>query len=344
MKLTAGLLRALLTLLALAAGGGAGYMGWRAQQLSASLKQAQTEQARLQATAQQMQARGSTLEQQNVQLSQQTQSLAQDRDNLLAQLTQMQSKVQRLEAISGEHQQVVEERHMLEDLLQRTAEENRTLRSELPAIQEQLEQLQQAYERSAMERERLVGELADAKEHSQEERLRQDLLAQKQEEDELKKLLKAMHKEVEEVERREGRARAQLVELQKDYSQAVDENGRLKQHVETIPGRVTQLAKQHQQLLKETADVHYNLGVFLTQSREYDRAVGEFRKVIELRPDDADSHYNLGIIYAEHLPNRELAMKHFRRYLELNPHATDASRVQAYIATWQAWQAKERIN
>jgi chromosome segregation ATPase len=344
MKPSGGWIGALLSLLVLAAGALAAYMGWNAQQLHTSLARAKTEQVQLQANTQELQARGSTLEQQNTQLSQKAQSLSQDRDNLLAQLTQMKGKVVQLEEISGEHQQVVEERHMLEDLLQRTAQENQTLRSELPAIQDQLEQLQQAYERSATERERLVGELAEAKEHSQEERLRQDLMAQKQEEDELKKLLKAMHKEVEEVERREARARAQLVALQKDYSQAVDENGRLKQHVETIPGRVTQLAKQHQQLLKETADVHYNLGVFLTQSRDFERAVSEFGKVIELRPDDADSHYNLGMIYAEHLPNRERAMKHFRRYLDLNPHATDASRVQAYIATWQAWQAKERIN
>ncbi len=339
-----GLISALLALLVFVAGAGAVYMGRQSQQLADSLRKEKSEKEQLAASVQETQTRSAGLEQQATQASQAAQALTQDRDNLLVQVTQLRDKLEGLEKISGYQEQMKEERDMLEELLQKTAEENRTLRSELPSLQERLEEVKLAYENSTHERERLVAELAEAKEGSTEEQLKEELQAQQQEETELKNLLKAMHKEVEEVEKRESRARAQLQQLQKDYAAAVDENGSLKQHVETIPGRVTQLAKQHEQLLKETADVHYNLGVFLAQTKDYKRAVNEFRKVIELRPDDADSHYNLGMIYAEHLPNRERAMEHFRLYLEMNPHATDATRVKEYIATWQAWQAEERLN
>ncbi len=90
--------------------------------------------------------------------------------------------------------------------------------------------------------------------------------------------------------------------------------------------------------------MHYNLGVILSRQKDYRRAAVEFRKVIELRPDDADAHYNLGVIYAEHVPNRSKALAYFRKYLALNPRSQDASWVKQYIATWQAWEGKERLN
>jgi tetratricopeptide (TPR) repeat protein len=69
----------------------------------------------------------------------------------------------------------------------------------------------------------------------------------------------------------------------------------------------------------------------------------EFQKVVELRPEDGDAYYNLGVIYAEHLPDRERAMANFRRYLQLKPGADDATWVKQYIASWQAWEGKERL-
>jgi tetratricopeptide (TPR) repeat protein len=110
-----------------------------------------------------------------------------------------------------------------------------------------------------------------------------------------------------------------------------------------MPQNVTKIAKEHERLLKENADMHYNLGVLFSQNKQFERASVEFRKVIELRPDDADAHYNLGLIHAEHLPDREKALSHFRRYLALNPRGKDSNWVQQYIASWQAWGAKERL-
>ena len=118
-------------------------------------------------------------------------------------------------------------------------------------------------------------------------------------------------------------------------------SNRLKRQNTMIPSDVSQLAREHQRLLKESADMHYNLGVLFSQQKEFQRAEIEFRKTIELRPDDADAHYNLGVIYAEHVPNKEKAMANFRRYLQLTPRASDASWVKQYIASQQAWEAKE---
>ena len=117
----------------------------------------------------------------------------------------------------------------------------------------------------------------------------------------------------------------------------------MKRQSKNVPSDVARLAQQHERLVRETADMHYNMGVLFSKNKQYYQAVAEFRKVIELRPDDADAHYNLGVIYAEDLPDREKAVAHFRRYLEISPRAHDASWVKQYIASWQAWEAKERL-
>ena len=337
------LMSALLTVLLIAAAGGAAYMWLRAKRMAHAVDQLHHDKESLETLRHELEIRQQTLETQYNTLTESSKALTQDRDNLRAQLLQAQTSLKGFEEKAGYSQQVQQERDMLETLLKQTAEENRVLRNELPDVQKRAEELQQSYQQSAQERERLVKELAEVKDHSREEQLKQELAAQKQAEKELRNLLKAMHREVEEIDRREAKSRLQLQKLQKDYTSAMDENNKLKNNVDRLPGDVALMAKQHQQLLKETADVHYNLGVYLTRSKEFERAVTEFRKVLELRPDDADAHYNLGMIYAEHLPNRQRAMEHFRRYLALNPNAVDASRVKEYIASWQAWEAKERL-
>jgi tetratricopeptide (TPR) repeat protein len=91
-------------------------------------------------------------------------------------------------------------------------------------------------------------------------------------------------------------------------------------------------------LLKENAILHYNLGVFYTQKQEYDSALAEFQKVLELNPNDPATHYNLGVIYAEFLNNKPKAMMHFKRYLASSPKDKDAERAKKYLLTWEKWE------
>ena len=117
-----------------------------------------------------------------------------------------------------------------------------------------------------------------------------------------------------------------------------NENKFLKQKLVSYERKLTQVAPLKDRLLKENAVLHYNLGVFYLQKQEYNDAVTEFQKVLELNPDDAPTHYNLGIIFAEYLSNRSRAIFHFKRYLSLDPKDKDADRAKKYILTWETWQ------
>jgi tetratricopeptide (TPR) repeat protein len=116
------------------------------------------------------------------------------------------------------------------------------------------------------------------------------------------------------------------------------DNRLLKQKVESYPRKLYQVALLKDRLLKENAVLHYNLGVYCIQKQEYNDAIAEFDKVLELNPNDAATHYNLGIVYADYLNDKTKAILHFKRYLAINPNDKDAERAKKYILTWETWE------
>ena len=136
----------------------------------------------------------------------------------------------------------------------------------------------------------------------------------------------------------------QYKELRKKYQQALEVNKKIERKLGEIPKKFIEIARENKLLLKETALMHYNLGVFYTQEKQYKRAIAEFEKALELKPEDAYAYFNLGYIYAEYLVNRPRAIKYFRLYLKLaTKEDKDADWVKRYILTWQAWDANTPI-
>lgn len=113
-------------------------------------------------------------------------------------------------------------------------------------------------------------------------------------------------------------------------------------HVQ-IPKDVMKIAQDRDKLIRENADLHYNLGVMLSKSGDYKNAAAEFTRAIQLRPDDAYSHFNLGKLYADYLPEKEKAIDYFKTYLRLQPQAQDSGWVRSFIATFKASRAEEKL-
>lgn len=136
--------------------------------------------------------------------------------------------------------------------------------------------------------------------------------------------------------------REKLNKRNTDYSVAVKKNRMLEQKITQAPNKFVEIARQNKTLIKQTANMHYNLGVFYMKNKEYLRAVAEFEKSIELAPDDAYSQFNLGYIYAEYLISRAKAIEHFRQYLRLaKGQDKDIDWVKRYILTWEAYEGKK---
>ena len=136
---------------------------------------------------------------------------------------------------------------------------------------------------------------------------------------------------------------AEVEASEKQYEEIKKENRYLAQEATQFPKKFADLARHNRKLVKETADMHYNLGVSNIKNKEFGRAIKEFEKVLELKPQDAYANYNLGYIYAEHLVDRHKAIKYFKDYLAYAPDARDSNWVRKYIMTWQTWYGKNQL-
>lgn len=97
---------------------------------------------------------------------------------------------------------------------------------------------------------------------------------------------------------------------------------------------LAELSGQNQErskLRSETATMHYNLAVILTDQRNYPAAIREYEKVLETRPNDVDAHYNLAIIYDDYLKNNKKALEHYRQYVKIAPDAPEVQQVRRWI-------------
>jgi chromosome segregation protein len=136
--------------------------------------------------------------------------------------------------------------------------------------------------------------------------------------------------------------RMQVKDARIRYEKAMVKNKQLEKKAQALPTRFAEIARENKILIKETALMHYNLGVFYTKNKEYSRAIAEFEKAVELNPDDPTPYFNLGYIYAEYVLNRPLAIEKFRKYLSLvKTEDKDVDWVKRYILTWQTWEGKK---
>jgi tetratricopeptide (TPR) repeat protein len=117
-------------------------------------------------------------------------------------------------------------------------------------------------------------------------------------------------------------------------------NRSLNTTIDQAPDHVRGLAKQNEQLIRETAQMHYNMGVLFTDNQKYDMATKEFERALELDPNDQRAHYNLGYLYAEQFSKPDQATEHFKRFLELDPQSQQAEAVKSYLLEKHTYQGK----
>ena len=60
------------------------------------------------------------------------------------------------------------------------------------------------------------------------------------------------------------------------------------------------------------------MGKFYFMNNKYDQAVAEFKKVLELNPNNAEAYYNIGLIN-ETSNNTDEAKKMYSKVLSINP-------------------------
>jgi len=91
------------------------------------------------------------------------------------------------------------------------------------------------------------------------------------------------------------------------------------------------LRKRYNELAKEAAVTHYNLGVLYMGQGQRREAAEEFEYALLLNPNDPLAHYNLGILYGTYLSQPQKALAGYKEYLRLLPSAKDSQQVEERI-------------
>ncbi len=166
----------------------------------------------------------------------------------------------------------------------------------------------------------------------------------------LEQKIKTLTDRLKKIMGREDKMKKQIMTSEKNLNQLKKQNTALagankgmNQMVAGVPVKFARIAQENRELVKETSEMHYNLGVFYTQNKNFKMAVKEFERALAIDPDNAKSHYNLGYLYAEEFDKHEQAIMHFQRFLEINPAAKEAEAIRTYLLMRQTFGDKAAV-
>jgi tetratricopeptide (TPR) repeat protein len=120
---------------------------------------------------------------------------------------------------------------------------------------------------------------------------------------------------------------ADVVRLQKDIEDYKRKVKNIEAERDKAVSEMARALKQREDLIRDSAILHYNLGSIFFKQREYKKAIDEFRRSADLNPLLADAYYNLAIICDDYLADVNSAIIYYKKYLELTPNAKDINQV-----------------
>lgn len=95
-------------------------------------------------------------------------------------------------------------------------------------------------------------------------------------------------------------------------------------------------------LTQKYTKAHYHRGLIQSQLGNYEQAVINYNKAVELDPDFAPVYYERGTAH-HHLGQDDLAIKDFEYYLELASEADNKQVVRETIDQLRAGQSPESV-
>jgi len=151
-----------------------------------------------------------------------------------------------------------------------------------------------------------------------------------QEKEKIQKGLEDAQKIIETKEAELERLNLSLKRIQEQTSKEISkEKETLEKQRKELAAKISSLTAT---LKKERALFNYNLGVAYTQAKFYDDAIEAYEKALKVDSDMAEAYYNLALLYENIEQDYELAIQHYRKYLELAKDSSDREEAEGAIA------------
>lgn len=282
-----------------------------------------------------------------------------DRNNVLEQTKNLVQEKSKWTEMEEEFQGLKKSNALFMDQKDKIHSENQKLKHDLAAIMDHFDQLKESYQEIQVKQDKLDTENAGLRtllakkiqEAPEYQALSRELGSFRNEnktqsntiktlDAKLKKALdyikKIQDRDLKFAKQAQG-SKKTLDALKTENVKLQQTNGVLNKNVEDTPDHFRKMAEQNRTLLKETAEMHYNMGVLFTQNKNYPLAVKEFLRALDFDPNNVKAHYNLGYIYSEQMDKHDEAMSHFEKYLELNPDGKESESIRSYLMVRNAY-------
>jgi tetratricopeptide (TPR) repeat protein len=301
------------------------------------------------------------LEKDYAELKKKYEDLETDRNNVLTQTKNLLQEKAKWTEIEAQVENLKKANKLFMSQKEKLLEENQRLKTEVESIlqnfdslkasyQEMLEKEEESQKENASLRDLLTKQVQGTPEYQlldrESKRLRDENVKLGQTitlmEDKLKKALDRIKKDqVRELSMlRQVRGQKQMLDDIQAQNQVLTKTNReLNDLINQAPTRIRDMAAQNQQLMKETAEMHYNVAVFFTENKQFTQAEREYLRALDFDPNNLKVHYNLGYLYSEEMSKHDKAMFHLEKYLQLSPNSKESESIRSYIATRQAWNA-----
>lgn len=243
----------------------------------------------------------------------------------------------------SEINRATDEKNSLYEKLKTATEENNKLKGQIANLQDSISEAQNKKTNSEQDNQaksKKIAELEGKVQLMKEATDNANIYKQSAEElsEELRLLKEKENRQASQMEQQKTSYEQEIKDLKETIDKFKESNIAYLEDKKTLESKLeeaqTLLATSHNKLKKldkETQDVHYNLGRMFQESGEWKKAIVEYKKVLIINPDDAQTHFNLALIYDTIINDREKAVFHYKKYVEINPKAPDVSKVKKYI-------------
>jgi len=226
------------------------------------------------------------------------------------------------------------------DLFRKVEEANVVFRKKLVELETQRHKAVKAMEKMKKRDQRHDDAVKKEREgrKNAEERIEETLKREGEHKELIEKLMTEiplLENEVADLEQR-NRALTEKLALRDESVMGLKAELRKREHRLDKAERVAQVLESAREEVihvndREKRDMHYNMAAVYVREGRFHDAETEYLRALRIDPTDADVHYNLAILYDDELKNSSKAIMHYKRYLKLNPHGSDADLVRDWL-------------
>ena len=95
--------------------------------------------------------------------------------------------------------------------------------------------------------------------------------------------------------------------------------------------KLSETENENEKMKVELEEIYLQVGNAMYEEKNYEGAIKQYKRVIEINPSNANAHHNLAVIYDFYKNEHSLAIDHYEKFLKLSPADETANQIRERI-------------